>query len=148
MSAAMSPSREPARELDRRDRAARLVPFRGPAARGGGPILGPVRASGHGRGAVFRCIIMNGAKPGASSFHEGQPAGPSGARLVRAKAAMFVSHGRGGSAQEMSSPAEVSAQPTRVIRPWNRARQPDVAAFIGSCQMCSPLLTVIAWAIR
>jgi hypothetical protein len=58
---------------------------------------------------------MNGAKPGASS---GQPAGPSGARLVRAKAAIFVLHGRGGSAQGMLSPAEVSAQPTRVVRPW------------------------------
>ena len=69
-------------------------------------------------GAVFRCIIVNGAKPGASSFHERQPAGPSGARLVRAKAAMFVLHGRGTSAQGMLSPAEVSAQPTRVVRPW------------------------------
>jgi len=68
-------------------------------------------------GAVFRCIIMNGAKPGASSFHG--PAGRPIGRTARARGSGDIRVARARRvSQGMLSPAEVSAQPTRLVRPW------------------------------
>jgi phospholipase/carboxylesterase len=56
---------------------------------------------------------MNGSRPGSGvhSLHQGQPIARAGAPLSRAKAVMILVHGRGASAREILSLAEVVAQP-------------------------------------
>jgi len=79
---------------------------------------------------------MNGRipNPGVRPLHQGQPVAHAGAVVSRAKVAMILLHGRGGSAEDILSLAQAFAQPEIAYFAPQAAGHKLVSAFVsGAC---------------